>query len=79
MKPFDLEAALNGEPVKLANGSKAHIVFKFDNPFLASYALVGFEIMDKHNNAQHLQYWTINGVSHSVSADEYHIIGMWED
>ena len=26
MKPFDLEAALEGEPVQLRNGRKAHVL-----------------------------------------------------
>lgn len=33
MKPFDLEAALQGEPVKLRNGSKAFICYKLSRDF----------------------------------------------
>ena len=86
MKEFNLDAALNGEPVKLREGSKAYIVGKIpsnltypDNELL-DYPLIGVIL----NKAGHLTgteiHWTINGkVFEDGKMHGADIIGMWEE
>lgn len=79
MKKFDLEAALNGEPVMLRNGEKAYIFKNIQDThilnFKVDYPLIGM----MHNHAP-VQTWSLDGrislVSDYSNGD---IIGMWEE
>nr|DAS37727.1 MAG TPA: hypothetical protein [Caudoviricetes sp.] len=79
MKEFNLEAALNGEPVMLRNGEKAYIFKNIQDThildFKVDYPLIGM----MHNHAP-VQTWSLDGrislVSDYSNGD---IIGMLEE
>ena len=79
MKEFDLDAALNGEPVMLRNGDKAFI-FKniLGTPILdfePDYPLIGMV----HNHAT-VQSWSLDGrISLCNDCAPGDIVGMWEE
>lgn len=79
MKPFNLEKALQGEPVLLRDGNKAFI-FKniLDTPvlgYIPDYPLVGMV-----QNRSVVQTWAINGrISTCDDCADGDIIGMWEE
>lgn len=79
MKPFDLEEALAGEPVKLRNGRKAYILGSLntliDKGFNADYPLIGIIYADPH-----IKLWTLDGrISLQNNEAIGDIIGMWEE
>lgn len=82
MKEFNLEAALNGEPVMLRNGYKAYIKYnlldeiKSLNVKIGMYPLVGYRLECNFiNNTS----WDVLGIAKYSATREYDIIGMWED
>lgn len=82
MKKFDLDAALNGEPVMLRNGYKAYIKYnlldeiKSLNVKIGMYPLVGYRLECNYiNNTS----WDVLGISKYRATREYDIIGMWEE
>lgn len=84
MKAFNLEAALNGEPVMLRNGKKAIIYyctpaeFKFDENIPDSFPLKGM-VFDLNGYLDDPSVsWRCNG-SFRCSEDAWDIIGMWEE
>ena len=83
MKAFNLEAALNGEPVMLRNGKKAIIYyctpaeFKFDENIPDSFPLKGM-VFDYGYLDDPSVSWRCNG-SFRCSEDAWDIIGMWEE
>ena len=84
MKEFNLEAALNGEPVMLRNGKKAIIYyctpaeFKFDENIHDSFPLKGM-VFDLNGYLDDPSVsWRCNG-SFRCSEDAWDIIGMWEE
>lgn len=84
MKEFNLEAALNGEPVKLRSGHKAIILNDARNYFKNTRSneevLIGF-VSDIDNQDKLLYHgaWTSDGSWISNFIDEFDIIGMWEE
>lgn len=79
MKEFNLDAALNGEPVMLRDGSKAFIFKNIKNTnvldFEADYPLIGMI----HNHAA-VQTWSLDGkISLSNDCANGDIVGMWEE
>ena len=79
MKEFNLDAALNGEPVMLRDGSKAFIFKNIKNTnvldFEADYPLIGMI----HNHAA-VQTWALDGrISLSNDCANGDIVGMWEE
>lgn len=85
MKPFDLQAALNGELVQLRNGSRARIVYVHDAGLKDVYGnelkhiLIGFIITKNDKVLRGAETWTLEGkVSHLSDEDPYDIIGMHE-
>ena len=79
MKEFNLDAALNGEPVMLRDGSKAFIFKNIKNTnvldFKADYPLIGMI----HNHAA-VQTWALDGrISLSNDCANGDIVGMWEE
>nr|DAM33049.1 MAG TPA: hypothetical protein [Bacteriophage sp.] len=86
MKEFNLEAALNGEPVKLRSGRKAYVVGKIpsnltypDNELL-NYPLIGV-ILNKTGYLTGVEvHWTINGkVFEDSKMHDADIICMYEE
>lgn len=84
MKKFNLEAALNGEPVKLRNGQKATIYYctpaeiKFDENTPDTFPLKGMIFDEKGYLEDPSVTWGCNG-RFRYSEDDWDIIGMWED
>ena len=84
MKKFNLDAALNGEPVKLRSGHKAIILNDARNYFKNTRSneevLIGF-VSDIDNQDKLLYHgaWTSDGSWISNFVDEFDIIGMWEE
>lgn len=81
MKEFDLDAALNGEPVKLACGRKAYILYDLSRyPELLKHAnrrpLNGLVMSDCKENDCYPANWLLDGKN---SLDQDNIIGMWEE
>ena len=86
MKPFDLHAALAGEPVRLRGGYKAHVIGKIPNNLTyddnepIDYPLVGI-VLDENGYLTDAEvHWTINGSGYEEgNLHDSDIIGMWED
>lgn len=81
MKKFDLKAALNGEPVKLACGRKAYILYDLSKyPELLKYAnrrpLNGLVMSGCKENNCYPANWHLDGTN---SFDQNDIIGMYEE
>ena len=81
MKEFDLKAALNGEPVKLACGRKAYILYDLSKyPELLKYAnrrpLNGLVMSSCKENNCYPANWHLDGTN---SFDQNDIIGMYEE
>lgn len=85
MKPFDLQAALDGELVQLRNGHLARIVYKHDTArdiygHDLEHKLVGF-VMDKNGKIhREAESWSLEGkVGMSTEDDSWDIVGMYEE
>ena len=86
MKPFNLEKALAGEPVRLKDGRKAKVVFQipdaleFSGKMKQEYPLLGF-IYNQHGELHRaMESWTIDGVYILGGInDECNIVGLWEE
>lgn len=81
MKEFDLKAALNGEPVKLACGRKAYILYDLSKyPELLKHAnrrpLNGLVMSDCKENDCYPANWLLDGKN---LFDQDDVIGMWEE
>jgi len=77
MKEFNLDSALNGEPVMLRDGSKAFIFKNIKNTnvldFKTDYPLIGMI----HNHAA-VQTWSLDGrISSCNDCAPGDIVGMW--
>lgn len=84
MKPFNLETALAGEPVRLRNGRKAVILCRVPDEYLfedgepSAFSLYGL-ILDKRGYIDLGDAcWRDNG-TYDFRSHECDIIGMWED
>lgn len=75
MKPFDLQEALNGAPVKLQDGTKAFVLHKLNTK--SKECLMGYYI-DQYGWHYQLS-WRENGRSEHDQIDDADIIGMWEE
>ena len=85
MKEFNLEAALNGEPVMLRNGCKGVVYYKIPKEYVFSdgsnsaFPLKGL-IFDEDGFIKDSSYfWTDNGLCNYESYHQHDIIGMWEE
>lgn len=82
MKEFDLEAALNGEPVKLRNGDKAYVKYNLleENetfePRDTAYPLIGYRLEGVNC---YTTSWSLTGKSVHLATMKYDIVGMWEE
>lgn len=83
MKPFDLQAALAGEPVQLRNGAKAFVLCNVNDYFKDSTrpaCLAGIRSCTNNNNKYfNMIHWHLSGSIHEDIVSDYDIIGMWED
>ena len=86
MRPFDLNTALAGEPVKLRNGSKAYVLakipdnLKYDKGREVPYPLVGIIMgKDDYISDSHVR-WTLKGGCYFTNEPlRNDIVGMWEE
>lgn len=84
MKEFDLEAALNGEPVKLANGNKAIVYYLIPDEYVfEGGAPVEFPLRGLIFNSRGVienvgACWRDDG-RFNYHGDPFNIIGMWEE
>lgn len=82
MKEFNLDAALNGEPVILRNGKKAVVKYNLLNEVEklevrdAEHPLIGYRFDGIYINTTS---WSLTGKSVHLATMEYDIIGMWEE
>ena len=86
MKEFDLDAALNGEPVKLRNGDKAFICYKLSDDYKywdgspINFNICGYILNCNGDIAMLNTAWTTGGkwTIDGIESDR-DIIGMWEE
>lgn len=86
MKEFNLDAALNGEPVKLRNGNKAFICYKLsdDSKYWdgspINFNICGYILNFNGDIAMLNTAWTTGGkwTIDEIKSDR-DIIGMWEE
>lgn len=85
MKPFDLQAALDGELVQLRNGDHARIVYVHDDGAKDAYGheiehkLIGFVMNSKGKILREAESWSLEGkVGMSTEEDSWDIVGMYE-
>lgn len=82
MKPFDLQEALNGDPVMLKNGSKAFVKYNLLNEVEklevrdTVYPLIGYRFDGIYISTTS---WDLKGKSVHWATLEYDIVGMWEE
>ena len=82
MKEFNLDAALNGEPVMLRNGGKAVVKYNLLNEVEKLEVrdtvcpLIGYRFDGIYINTTS---WSLTGKSVHWATLEYDIIGMWEE
>ena len=83
MKKFDLDAALNGEPVKLRNGWKAIVYYRVPDEFVNSegsnvaYPLKGITFQADGSVLNSINSWKDDGCF-SAGKRDFDIVGMWE-
>lgn len=84
MKPFNLEEALTGKPVKLRNGSKAYVLADVRRLFktsISNHCLAGIVSTDNDTDRYSGKInWRPNGEYYDrLNESDYDIIGMWEE
>lgn len=85
MKPFNLEEALQGNPVQLRNGCKAIVyyrvpdTFKYESGNNASFPLKGLTFDNKGNLDDGDYCWSDDGSYDFDGVCETDIVGMWEE
>lgn len=81
MKPFNLEEALSGKPVRLREGTKAYVKFALKNQFSCLGELVGFVTYETshYKDEDFLLKWDARGFICSGEENPEDIIGMWEE
>lgn len=85
MKPFDLEKALAGEPVKLRNGNKAFVLARIPDTEVKSnggkvnYPLLGY-VCNRDGRYGSTEQWTDNG-KFAICDEEhlFNIVEMWQE
>lgn len=86
MKEFNLDAALNGEPVKLRNGNKAFICYKLSDDYKywdgspINFNICGYILNFNGDIAMPNTAWTTGGKwTIDETKSDRDIIGMWEE
>lgn len=78
-EPFDLERALNGDPVILRGGVKAYIKYMMPEGYTGHYPLNGF-ILDPNGIGFNTESWTLDGRCFINDDKNGHdIVWMWKD
>lgn len=82
-EPFNLERALNGEPVLLRNGLKAEILKALDKPDAKGFQYFGLSLQTQNGETwYHEQAWNKNFKGSILLNDtltNYDIVGMWQE
>ncbi|QNS14267.1 pyruvate kinase [Mannheimia bovis] len=80
MKPFNLEEALAGEPVKLRSGRKAYIKYslKAEKVECGVYSEIQGYVLNERNQFLYACSWTEEGNYYDFNSED-DIIGMWEE
>lgn len=85
MKPFDLEAALRGEPVQLRSGCKAIIlyrvpdVYRYNDGTTILFPLKGIYFTPDGGVSNSDSSWRDDGAYSDDCESERDILGMWEE
>ncbi|WP_458118753.1 pyruvate kinase [Mannheimia haemolytica] len=82
MKPFNLEEALAGKPVRLRDGRKAHVKYEIHEKYSGgSLYLISGYIVNKTGKKAEAVSWTKRGKFYDLANcfDNYDILGMWEE
>ncbi|MGX2974439.1 hypothetical protein ACWIUH_05575 [Ursidibacter arcticus] len=83
LKPFNLEKALAGEPVRLRGGEKAFVIAnlrKIHPNIEFEFPLSGYVEGNTSSSGKLLNTtWNEDGKFHTDSCSNYDIIGMWEE
>lgn len=86
MKEFNLDAALNGEPVLLRNGRKGLVFYRIPDEFKypdeeeVEYKLRGMTFTKEGGISDTSESWTLEGYYNTDNGyDNKDIIGMWEE
>lgn len=79
-EPFDLDRALNGEPVMTRAGDKAYVKYQLPDEYTGSFPLGGY-IKDPENDLGLVHYtWSLTGKAAEIEYDHpQDIIGMWKE
>lgn len=77
---FNLEKALQGEPVKLRCGLKAYIRYIAPPEYTGNYTLNGYIINPDEPDGVTFEQWTITGKEFNNNDEcDYDIVSMWKD
>jgi hypothetical protein len=79
-RPFDINMALNGKPVRLRNGRKAYVYCIIPNQFVdrSPFTLIGVILGKKDNIIDNKAFWTKDS-EHYVDGipSDFDIMEMW--
>lgn len=79
-EPFNLDKALQGEPVLLRDGLKAYIRYISPPEYTGNYILNGYIINPDEPDGITFEQWTIAGKEFNDNDEhEFDIISMWKD
>lgn len=79
-KPFNLDKALEGNPVKLKNGRKAYVKYVMPSEYKGKYPLRGYVFDPDFATDAESTSWTLDGLNAlSTRPHPSDIIGMWEE
>nr|DAD67071.1 MAG TPA: hypothetical protein [Podoviridae sp. ctBev14] len=83
MKPFNLEEALTGKPVRLRAGHKAFVLCNVNDYFKNNTkpaCLAGIRSCTHNDDYYSMLHWDLSGSIHgSDTISDYDIIEMWEE
>lgn len=79
-EPFNLEKALQGEPVKLRDGSKAYVKYIMPSEHGELYPVHGYFFDPDEPTDVEIEQWTAEGKAYIPDPNsDSDIISMWED
>lgn len=79
-EPFDLDKALNGEPVMLRKGLKACIKYVMPSEYKGTHPIRRYVIDDADPDGTYTLSWCLNGKAFKEDYDHrFDIIGMWKE
>lgn len=81
VRPFNLDKALEGHPVKLRNGCKAYVKYCLPTEYNGIYPVNGYVINPDINPNMETQRWNLAGKAWESGyveyEDQYDIVSMW--